>query len=74
MPKFILTVGRDATIYYSAEVEAENIEEIQTQMTKNGYDGETLTEWEMVDSQVFDNVEQFIISTNEGAQLFNSAD
>ena len=74
MPKFILTIGRDATVYFSAEVEAENIEEIHAQMGKRGYHGKTLTEWEEIDSHTFDNVEHFTIRSEEGHELFDSAD
>ena len=74
MPKFILTIGRDATVYFSAEVEAENTKAIHSQMGKRNYHGETLTEWEEISSQTYDNIEHFTIRSEDGEELYDSAD
>ena len=59
--KFKVTIGRDATVYYQATVDAESIEEVKSNVSKYGYDCPFGTVWEQIDVSPFENVEVAII-------------
>jgi len=64
MPRYIVRVCRDALVWFEAEIEAESQEAIEKQMTNHGlrYDGlKKITNWEQLDPEVFDEVEEYEI-------------
>jgi hypothetical protein len=57
MAKFLVTVGRDARVYYSAEVEAESVDAAKAMLSRHGFDAPEGTEWTQEAVEPFDNVE-----------------
>lgn len=57
MAKFRVQVGRDARVYYSATVEADDLEDAKSKLSRHGYDCPDETEWELDGVDDFDNVE-----------------
>lgn len=69
MAKFIVEVARDATIRFRAEVEAENIEEVQSHMHNHGYAGPIQGEWVQHSDHCFDNVEEYVVYKPETYEI-----
>jgi len=57
MAKFRVQVGRDARVYYSAIVEAEDLDDAMSKLSRHGYDCPDETEWNLDGVDDFDNVE-----------------
>lgn len=73
MPKFILTVARDATAYFTATVEADDLEALKSRMSERGYTGETLTPWES-SYEAFDHVEYYYVNNEAGEVLLDTSE
>lgn len=65
MPKFHVQVGRDARVYYSAEIEAESLEEAKSRISRWGYKCPEDTVWRTDGVEDFDHVETCVIMTPE---------
>lgn len=64
--RFKVTIGRDATIYYSAFVEADNLDEVKEKVRRYGYAGDVVGEWELDSVRSFDDVESATITPESG--------
>ena len=71
MPRFKVYVTRDASVTYSATVEADSLNEIKQHMHRHGYAGSIETPWEQEDTQVFDNVEAYRVEAASGEEVYN---
>jgi len=71
MPRFKVFVTRDASVTYSATVEADSLDEIKERMHRHGFAGPTETPWEQEDTQVFDNVEAYRVEAASGEEVYN---
>lgn len=71
MPKFTVTVARDATAYYPLVVEAKDLEEAKSHCAKYGYSGTILEELE-ASFQSFDDVEGYRIQDATGEEVYDS--
>ena len=56
MPKFTVTIGRDATVYYTATVEAESLDAVKERVGRHGFQGKD-EKWSQSDVQTYDEVE-----------------
>lgn len=72
MPKFTVTVARDATAYYPIVVEAKDLDEVKSRCEKYGYSGTILEELE-ASFQSFDDVEGYRIQDATGEEVYDSA-
>jgi hypothetical protein len=45
MSRFVVTVARTATAYFTAEVEADTLEQVKEHLHRQGYTGNVLTNW-----------------------------
>jgi hypothetical protein len=67
--KFTVQVGRDARVYYRAEVEAENLADAMSKMSRHGYDdGSAIWHHDGVDD--FDEAETCCIMDASGEEVF----
>ena len=71
MPKFTVTVARDATAYFPITVEAENLEEVKSHFGKYGYEGPVLSEGEPSFTE-FDDVEGYRVANEDGEEIYDS--
>lgn len=72
MPKFSVQVGRDARVYYTATVEADNLEDAQSKLSRHGYDCSPDVQWTRDGIDDFDHVETCAISTADGETVLAS--
>jgi hypothetical protein len=63
MKRFIVEVGRDARVHYSAEIEAEDLSSIVAKCFKTGVAGED--DWDKIFVEEFDSVETYTISVED---------
>ena len=68
MPKFEVTIGRDATQYFGAKLEGANIEEIKSRLHSTGIECPENTVWKETNVESFDNVEVCYITDTDGTQ------
>lgn len=57
MPKFIVRIGRDATVYFKATVEAPDLETVKAMRHQNYFATPLDVEWEEDGFSAFDNIE-----------------
>ena len=69
MTKFTVQVGRDARVYFSAEIEAESLEAAKNMVSRHGFNAAQGTSWIDDGTDVFDNVETCNISEPDGNVL-----
>lgn len=69
MPKFLVTVSRDATAHFTAVVEAKNLSEIQDRMHSKGFEGDTLTDW-ACEVSTYDHVESYSVANTDKNELY----
>lgn len=74
MAKFTVSVGRDATVYYEAVVEAESLEEVKSHMGRHGYEGPIIGDWVETSLSVFDEAEVYRVRDVTGEQIYHSDD
>ena len=71
MPKFKVQLGRDATAYWSTEIEADDLEEAKNNLSTHGYDCPEGTIWKEDGYESFNNVEVCIIESPDGSMIRN---
>jgi hypothetical protein len=74
MAKFKVLVGRDARVYYSAEIEAESVDAAKAMLSRHGFDAPEGTEWTQEAVAPFDNVELCDILTKNDAEVAHYED
>lgn len=73
MPKFKVSVTRDASVTFSAEVEAADLSEVEAHMSKHGYNGPIIGEWSQDDANTYDNVEQYTVADADGNEIYQES-
>lgn len=71
MPRFRVSVTRDASVTFTALVEAKDLTEIEGHMGKHGYQGPILGDWTQDDPQTFDNVEHYAVEDAAGTTIYD---
>ena len=69
MPKFEIQIGRDATVYFSTTIEAESLEEVQSKVSRHGFECPEDTVWFEDGTDVHDNVEVAVIENPDGSMV-----
>lgn len=62
MPKFRVSITKDASVTFIATVAGDSIEEVESRIHKTGLECPDDTEWDMLPPEVYDNVEDFEIT------------
>ena len=73
MPKFKVHVTRDASVTYSAMVEADSLEQVKEHMSRHGYAGPVIggdEAWECEAVNTYDEVEQYQVYDENGDELY----
>ena len=70
MPRFKVQVLRDANVTFTAEVEANSLDEIKGHMSRYGDGGPIIGEWEEGEANVYDNVERYTVLDEKGDEIY----
>ena len=72
--KFNVQVGRDARVYYTAEIEADSLEAAKSMVSRHGFDAPKGTVWKEDGVDDFDNVETVNIWQGEDGTITRYTD
>lgn len=73
MPKFKIRIDRDASVSFTATVEAENFQEVRNNLSRHGYGGPIIGDWEEDEPNVYDNVENYEIADANGKPIISGS-
>lgn len=72
MEIFSIQVGRDARVYYKANIQAESLEAAQAMVSRHGFNAPDGTTWSLDGTDEFDHVETVAISDASGDAILAS--
>lgn len=64
--EFSIQIGRDATVYYSATVKSDSLEDMQSRLSRHGFTCPDDTVWKEDGNDTFDNIEVAYITSPDG--------